>query len=199
MNKRNFPSYQVIYLGGPSSSGKSSLAEALQNLFADPFLHIGIDKMIGLMPAKVNDWAGGPAPEGFSWKRSTDQEGHTIQDLQIGPFAQRICDSFVDVVMTLVNGGFHIIIDDVPLEQQHFDIWKTAFKDTSVLYVGMSAPVEYLEKRERTRGNRMMGSARNQFYLSRMDFGYDMIIDAQKKLPEQIQLVQAKIYPTNSI
>jgi len=38
------PSYEVIYLGGPSSSGKTTLAKAIQDDFDDPFLHIGIDK-----------------------------------------------------------------------------------------------------------------------------------------------------------
>ena len=34
---------QIIYLNGPSSSGKTTLAKALQHAFEEPFLHIGID------------------------------------------------------------------------------------------------------------------------------------------------------------
>lgn len=43
---------QIIYLNGPSSSGKTTLAKALQHAFDDPFLHVGIDKIIGWMPEK---------------------------------------------------------------------------------------------------------------------------------------------------
>jgi len=42
--------YQVIYLNGPSSSGKTELAKALQEALDKPFLHVGIDKVIGMMP-----------------------------------------------------------------------------------------------------------------------------------------------------
>jgi len=58
MKRRVLPSYDAIYLGGPSSSGKSVFARALQDDFSDPFLHIGIDTMINLMPTKLNDWSG---------------------------------------------------------------------------------------------------------------------------------------------
>mgnify|MGYP003342011459 CR=1 FL=1 len=58
------PKYQIIYLNGPSSSGKTSLVKALQDKLSQPFLHVGVDKIIGMMPAKLNDWTGGEAPEG---------------------------------------------------------------------------------------------------------------------------------------
>ncbi len=36
----------ILVLNGPSSSGKSTLSNLLQEKLKDPFLHIGIDKMI---------------------------------------------------------------------------------------------------------------------------------------------------------
>lgn len=48
----------IIYLNGPSSSGKTTLAKGLQQAFDELFLHIGIDKIISWMPEKVNDWTG---------------------------------------------------------------------------------------------------------------------------------------------
>ncbi len=68
-------SIQIIYINGPSSSGKTTLAQALQQEFDVPFLHIGIDRVIGMMPNKLNNWEGGPAPLGFSWKSSVDETG----------------------------------------------------------------------------------------------------------------------------
>jgi chloramphenicol 3-O phosphotransferase len=38
---------QIIYLNGPSSSGKTTLIKVLQHVFKEPFLHVGIDKIIG--------------------------------------------------------------------------------------------------------------------------------------------------------
>ena len=45
--------FQIIYLNGPSSSGKTTLAKALQHAFEEPFLPIGVDKIIGWMPEKI--------------------------------------------------------------------------------------------------------------------------------------------------
>lgn len=52
--------YKIIYINGPSSSGKTTLAQLLQQELDPPFLHIGIDRVIGMMPDKLNDWEGGP-------------------------------------------------------------------------------------------------------------------------------------------
>ncbi len=104
---------QIIYLNGPSSSGKTTLAKALQHAFDEPFLHLGIDKIIGWMPEKINDWTGKKAPLGYSWKKSEDEEGNQIQELQIGPYAQKIAETFREVVLTVVKMGHRLIIDDV--------------------------------------------------------------------------------------
>ena len=47
----------VIYLNGPSSSGKTTLAGALQEALDGMWLHVGIDKMISMMPLKYR-WGG---------------------------------------------------------------------------------------------------------------------------------------------
>lgn len=74
---------QIIYINGPSSSGKTTLAKALQHEFDQPFLHIGIDRVIGMMPEKLNNWEGGPAPLGFSWKESVDETGDLSIQLSV--------------------------------------------------------------------------------------------------------------------
>lgn len=104
---------QIIYLNGPSSSGKTTLAKALQQAFDTPFLHIGIDKIIGWMPEKVNDWTGGEAVLGYSWKESYDEAGNPIQELQIGPYAKKIGKTFQEVILALARMGHHLIIDDI--------------------------------------------------------------------------------------
>jgi len=121
-------SVQIIYLNGPSSSGKTTLAKALQHAFNEPFLHIGIDKIIGWMPEKVNDWTGGEAPLGYSWKKSQDEDGNPIQELQAGPYAQRIGKTFREVVLALAKMGHQIIIDDVSFGKNQVDEWRESLK-----------------------------------------------------------------------
>ena len=177
--------YQIIYLNGPSSSGKSTLAQALQDALDNPFLHIGIDKIIGLMPEKLNNWAGGIAPLGFSWKASIDSEGHPIQELQVGPFARKMSDTFVELVVHLAQMGHCLIIDDVALTNEELTTWKKRLQNFQVLYVGVKAPLAILEQREHLRGNRITGSARAQFHKLQYGTDYNLIVDTSQMTLEQ--------------
>lgn len=183
---------QIIYLNGPSSSGKTTLARALQHAFDDLFLHVGIDKIIGWMPEKVNDWMGGEASLGYSWKKNTDVSGNPIQELQIGPYAERIAKTFQEVVLVLIKMGHHLIIDDVSFGKKQVDEWKELLKDFSVLWIGVNAPLSILEQREKERGNRMVGSARGQFHKVHTGATYDLEIDTHHAtLEENIHKIQS--------
>lgn len=176
---------QIIYLNGPSSSGKTTLAKALQHAFKEPFLHVGIDKIIGWMPEKVNDWTGGEAPLGFSWKKSQDESGNPIQELQQGPYAQKIGETFREVVLALAKMGHHLIIDDVSFGKEQVEPWEKALKDFRVLWVSVNAPLAVLEQREKQRGNRILGSARGQFHKVHTGVKYDLEIDTHQASPEE--------------
>jgi chloramphenicol 3-O phosphotransferase len=168
---------QIIFLNGPSSSGKTVLAKSLQTVLEEPYLHIGMDKIIDWMPEKINNWEGGPAPLGFSWKRGQDADGMTIQALQMGPFAKKITLAFRTVAYTLAELGHFLILDDVAMGPAELNLWKNTLNGFSVLWVGMTAPLAVLEERERLRGDRIIGSARHQFsVLKHMD--YDLLIDS---------------------
>jgi chloramphenicol 3-O phosphotransferase len=182
---------QIIYLIGPSSSGKTTLAKALQQAFEQPFLHVGVDKIIGWMPEKTNDWTGGESRAGYSWKEKRDPSGEIMQELQVGPFGRKITQTFRAVISTLAEMGHCLIIDDVPFEKGQVDQWKALLKDYAVLWVGVNAPLSILEEREKGRGNRMIGSARAQFYLHK-ETRYDLEIDTHHgSLEAAVKQIQA--------
>ncbi|MBA2369930.1 MAG: AAA family ATPase [Candidatus Protochlamydia sp.] len=178
--------YQIIYINGPSSSGKTTLAQALQEELEKPFLHIGIDRVIGMMPARLNNWEGGPASQGFSWKSSIDETGHPIQEIQMGPFAEKMSATLKEIVLTMVKMNHYIIIDDVALCSQDVDKWKAALQNYKVLWIGIHSSLSLLEEREKQRGNRMLGSARAQFYQVHKGVTYDLEFDTSKESLEQI-------------
>lgn len=178
--------YQIIYLNGPSSSGKSTLAKALQENLDQPFLHIGIDKVIGMMPEKLNNWDGQFSPEGFSWKPAFDKTGHPIHEIHAGPFAQKILKTFEEIVITLAKMNHYIIIDDVSFGLHGVNSWRNALKNYKVLWVGIKAPLELLEQREQERGDRMHGSARGQFFTVHDGVSYDLEFDTSKVTLEKI-------------
>lgn len=187
---------KIIYLNGPSSSGKTLLAKALQDLFAEPYLRIGIDKMMSLMPAKLNDWQGGEAPLGFSWKHTLDPSGTPVCALQTGPFAKKITQTLKDIALLLASQNYNLIIDDVAFGSVEVDEWKHALQDYDAFFVGVTAPLNILEERENSRGDRKKGSARSQYFKVHDQVVYDVEIDTHKNSLEDniaiIQMAQAR-------
>ncbi|MCE5293654.1 MAG: chloramphenicol phosphotransferase CPT family protein [Chlamydiales bacterium] len=172
---------QIIYLNGPSSVGKTTLTRALQNELKTPYMHIGIDKIIEMMPEKVNNWEGGTAELGFSWKKSSDAEGRPLQLLQMGSFAAQMGKAFRDVSAALAKDNFCLIIDDVAIEKDAFLLWKEALKGHTVLWVGLTAPLEVIEMREKARGDRQLGQARACYFEVHKGFTYDLMLDTSKE------------------
>ena len=168
---------KVIFLNGPSSSGKTTLAQLLQEKLPKPFMLIGIDKLIEMMPAHLNNWEGGLAKEGFSWKQETDEHGHILQEIQLGPYAQKVADALKPVVLALLDQGLNVLVDEVCLESAPYLAWQKALKPYEVLYVGIHASVDVLEQREKARMDRMQGSARAQHAKVHQDKKYDLLID----------------------
>lgn len=185
---------QIIYLNGPSSSGKTTLAKALQQASDALFLHVSLDKIIGWMPEKVNDWTGGKAPLGFSFQQGTDASGSLTQELQSGPYAEKIVQTFQEVVLTLAKMGHHLIIEDLSFGKKEVDLWKELLKPFKVLWVGVKAPLPILEQREKERGNRMRGSARGQFHTVHTDATYDLDVDTHHlQLNEIIDKIMSQV------
>lgn len=188
--------YQIIYINGPSSSGKTTLAHALQQELDQPFLHIGIDRMIGMMPDKINNWEGGPASDGFSWKASIDEMGHPIYEIQMGPFAKKMSDTLKEIVLTMAKMGHHIIIDDVAFGKKDVDKWRSILSEYKVLWIGIHTPLPLLEERERERGDRILGSARGQFHQVHNEVIYDLNFDTSiDSLAKIAQVIKEKLWP----
>jgi chloramphenicol 3-O phosphotransferase len=185
-------SYQIIYINGPSSSGKTTLAKALQEELNPPFLHIGIDRVIGMMPEKVNNWDGQGAI-GFSWKPAVDETGTPVHEIEVGPFGKQMVQTLKELVLTLVRMGHQVIIDDVSFGKCEVDGWRETLKEVKVLWVGIKAPLNVLEAREKERGNRMHGSARAQFFTVHKGVSYDLEIDTEKEsLATAVNLIKER-------
>jgi GNAT superfamily N-acetyltransferase len=120
---------------------------------------------------------GKEAPLGYSWKQSQDETGHPIWELQRGPYAQKIGETFREIVLVLARMGHHLIIDDISFGKKQLDPWKKALRECQVLWVGVNAPLDVLEQREKQRGNRIVGSARGQFRKVHAGANYDLEID----------------------
>lgn len=170
---------QIIFLTGPSCSGKTTLARALQNYLKEPFLYISLDQMIEMMPPKINQWQDTPGILGFSSREYKDFAGNAIAELKIGPFAKTMRKTFTDICSTLVRKGHKIIVDDVFFEAEDVNSWMDALQEFEVFWIKLTAPIMVLEDREKKRKNHP-GCARYQFYYSYEKDSYDLKLDTSQ-------------------
>ncbi len=185
-SKHKQDGYQIIYLNGGSSSGKSTLARALQAKLQKPFLVIGIDQMIFMMPEKLNDWHNGSMAPGFSWQPVKDEERTIIaSEIHVGSFGKHIIRTLKDVVVTLAQSGHHVMIDDVSFGKEQVDAWRAILKPFKVLWLGVSAPLDVIDSREKERGDRKLGTARWQAEKVHVGVDYDRMINTHEQSPDE--------------
>jgi chloramphenicol 3-O phosphotransferase len=167
----------IIYINGPSSAGKTQLALALQEALPEPYLYLSIDTLIGLMPAKVNDWTGQRTTSGYSFQQATDDDGNAVYRVVAGPYAQQISRAFRAIVVTLAQSGLSLIIDDIAFGQTQVQTWREALRDYTVHWIGVTAAIDTLIAREQARGDRLIGSARDQAAHVHTGVTYDLLLD----------------------
>ena len=64
---------RIIFLNGCSSSGKTSISKAIQEISSSPWLHMGVDTFIGMLPSKFFGF-GERSKEGYFSFNTFDNE-----------------------------------------------------------------------------------------------------------------------------
>lgn len=158
----------VILLNGASSSGKTTLARALQRALNEPFLYFSSDQLV----------AAGVLPE-------VDRIGTT------GPRAWRnlrpqFFDGFHRATAGLAAAGNSLIVEHVIEFRSWYDDLLELLVDCDVFYVGVECPLPELERRERERGDRFIGEGRSHLEEGVHTWGpYDIRIDTSISTTEE--------------
>lgn len=79
----------------------------------------------------------------------------------------------------MAKNGHNLIVDEVAFGNKEIEIWRKKLSQFNTFYIGVHCPLLTLESRERARGDRILGSARHQFYTVHDDIHYDLEIDAE--------------------
>lgn len=161
------------------SVGKTSIAKALQQLLDEPYLHIGMDHFIDMLPKQYLS-KGKKASEGLSFNFSTSS-GVTIA---LGPVGRNLFASMRQAMLSLVRSGFNLIIDDVVIGDE-WQEYRTLFQSFRFITVGVFAPLAIIEERERIRGDRTVGLAKAYFDLVHKGKSYDFEIDSSIQSPTE--------------
>jgi chloramphenicol 3-O phosphotransferase len=170
----------IILLNGTVSTGKSSLARALQHVLPEPYLHLGADLLGAMCPPA---WAGGDrASEGFAW---VPVAGATppMTAMVVGPYGHFLVQGMHQAVAALSRMGHGVIVDHIFMERRWLLDCLAAWNDLPVVLVGVRCPLAIAEQRERERGDRVTGVARWQFDRVHDGMSYDIEIDTSTYRP----------------
>ncbi|SEO88917.1 AAA family ATPase [Paenibacillus sp. OV219] len=160
---------EVILLNGVSSSGKSTIATMLSERLPNYFV-LGFDDL-GDLISKMRNYKKDPS----TWSIINNQN----YDLHFITF---ILHRLTKVISEY---SFNIIIDTVLDAESDAEDFLEQFKDEDVLYVGVHCPLEELERRERVRGDRNIGIAKEQLEIVHKHMKYDVEINTYENSTEE--------------
>jgi len=161
----------IIILNGTSSSGKSSILKALQGMLTEPYLDMGLDRFIWMLPKRYLDR---PLWDDVLGKATV--AGATGHQLVFGMHR---------AILAASHAGNNIIADHVLVERIWVDDCANIFADRPTYLIGVRCPLEMLEQRERSRKDRTLGQARDQFPVVHRYCVYDLEVDTSVLSPEQ--------------
>jgi chloramphenicol 3-O phosphotransferase len=181
----DIPLPDLIYVNGPSSSGKTTLCRALQAAILEPFLCVGFDDFIFMSARRYYLGADTSAQtgtddftaQGVEMVTTSPADAPVSVKAIFGPVFRRLIDAMPAAVRALVDGGNRVIFDDVLHDRQMHDNRRHAFEGIDIFTVGVVCDVEVLEERERSRGDRVIGRARGLAEVVHSFSTYDVVVD----------------------
>jgi chloramphenicol 3-O phosphotransferase len=172
------PTPRIVLLNGVGSVGKSSIAKALQTMTAEPFLHVAMDAFLDMLPESSFG-----RPDGFTFE-TVQEDGLPSVVITSGPVAERCFRGMRHAVAAMAALGNNMIVDEV-MEAEQWAEYQELLAAFEVHLVGVIAPLEVLEARERERGDRMIGLARRQYGRIHKGMTYDLEVDTSKATPAE--------------
>ena len=155
---------KIILLNGASSSGKSTLASALQTSLDEAFWHYSIDHLLGagILPRKRIDSGE------FPWAN----------------LRPAFFEGFHRSIPSLAASGNNLIVEHIVETREWMERLTDLLAPFDVFFVGVHCPLAELERRERQRGDRSLGEARQDYETTHALCQYDFEIDATRDTAE---------------
>jgi len=167
---------RIVILNGVGSVGKSSIAQALQRIAGAPYLHVEMDAFLDMLPQGYLDH-----PDGLTFT-PLQQEGKPAIAIRSGPVAARVFRGMRHAIAAMAAQGNNLIVDDVMLDGE-MEEYTHLLAGHELYRVGIFAPLDVIEARERARGDRMIGLARWQYDRVHRDTSYDLEIPTADRTP----------------
>ena len=168
---------RIIVLNGTSSAGKTTLANLLRERLDEPFCLYASDQL---------------ADAGF---RPTRNDGG---DTQAPRERDRFFDGFHRSIAAFAQAGNDLIVEHIVEEASWAEDLARLLRPFDVFWVGVHAPIEELERRERARGDRQVGEA--AYHLKTHDFvRYDLEVHTTRPLAEVVEVIADRWHARASV
>lgn len=161
----------IIFLNGTSSSGKTTILKNLQQKLDLPFLELGLDKFIWMLPRRY-----------FNQPLWDDVLGKANAAGQLG---HQLVFAMHRSIHAAAKTGLNILADHVFVEPDWVRDCAVLFHNFNAYLVGVRCDLSILEEREKSRKDRTLGQARLQYEKVHAHGIYDFEVDSGKHSAEE--------------
>lgn len=175
----------IILLNGTSSAGKSTLAATLQKALDKPYLNLSIDEYLDRFTDHISAFR--KIGQSVFPRRSASAKFpvENLKPPERGPgIVYQMVPRFHQSIAAKANAGQRVIVDHILLERKWLEECVKLFEGIEVIFVGVHCSLEELKRRERKRGDRVIGLARSQYKKVHIYGVYDIEVDTTVLSPE---------------
>ena len=160
----------LIILNGPSSSGKTTLAKALQSTLTELAIYISLDHFILMFPDRI-----------------TCDHDRLVEEL----------DNHIlnfNRSLPIICSGFQCCIVDYVFERREWFVdLRDVLNNKRSVWIGLYCDASELTRREHLRGDRRIGLGVSQMNVVHHDIDYDLRLDTSAARLDQQVLQVMKI------
>jgi chloramphenicol 3-O phosphotransferase len=162
---------KIIFLNGCGSSGKTSIAKAIQHESPELWLSFGVDTFIDMIPF-------GRQEPYLKFIPGQNERGPTMH-VESGPEGVKLFSVMPQFAEMLAARGNNLIIDEVLFDEEALKAYVQQLKAHTVYYIGVFCDLEVMQEREVLRRDRCVGLSNDQ--IDRVHQGalnsYDFKVD----------------------
>jgi chloramphenicol 3-O phosphotransferase len=168
---------KLIVLNGGSSSGKTSVARAFQELTPECWMHLGIDLFWYGIPQSQLDLQH-VRPEYYTWDVVVEADGLQWFSVTPGPLLDKAMHARYRAIRVYLEEGMNVIADDLIWKRDWLVDFLRIFEGYEVWMVGIHVSDDKGIGREAERYNRVPGTNRGSARAAHADAEYDFELDS---------------------
>ena len=169
---------KVVLLNGCSSAGKTTLAQAFQQISSEPFQHLSLDQFRDGLPMSyrgLNSPYGDPGHLGLNVVPK-QVDGQTLTYIEFGSHGEAVLGAMRQCVAIFSQQNLNVIVDDILLKSAYLEDYANLLDLHNTWVIKVDCDLDTLTKRENSRPGRFPGTAEAQL---RTIHGYGLFYDLE--------------------